>query len=99
MSIITDQVQGIAVSILFFFCVIYVAADFRHPLPNPFPGQCCDCGADGCCTGERDVPSLSIRVRSCLPARSAGQQPNPPAPDLPTPHPTACVQRTLTASA
>lgn len=40
---------GIAVSLLFSICVIYVAADFRYPLPTPFPGDCC--GSAGC-TGE-----------------------------------------------
>ncbi|KAI7843654.1 hypothetical protein COHA_002556 [Chlorella ohadii] len=45
-SILTDQVQGIAVTLLFAFCVIYVAADFRYPLPTPFPGDCC--GSAGC---------------------------------------------------
>lgn len=42
-SIVTDQVQGIAVVILFVMTAIYVAATFRHPLiGDPFPpGDCC----------------------------------------------------------
>lgn len=43
---------GIAVSLLFSICVIYVAADFRYPLPTPFPSDCCDIAAGECPAGE-----------------------------------------------
>ncbi|PSC73100.1 na+ solute symporter isoform B [Micractinium conductrix] len=39
-SIITDQIQGVAVCLLFSICVIYMAADFRYPLPKPFVDDC-----------------------------------------------------------
>ena len=41
MSIVTDQVQGIAVTVLFIFLVIYMAATFRYYLPTPYPDDCC----------------------------------------------------------
>ncbi|KAL4441843.1 hypothetical protein ABPG77_003759 [Micractinium sp. CCAP 211/92] len=71
-SIITDQVQGIAVCLLFTICVIYMAADFRHDLPKPFPGDCCSAGADGsfcpenplgfCLSGKNTIGYSSIFV-------------------------------------
>lgn len=47
-SIVTDQVQGIAVVLFFSITVIYVAADFRYTLPNPFDGDCCDVASGAC---------------------------------------------------
>jgi hypothetical protein len=41
---------GIAVVLFFSITVIYVAADFRYTLPNPFDGDCCDV-ASGACAG------------------------------------------------
>lgn len=72
-SILTDQVQGIAVSLLFSICVIYVAADFRYPLPTPFPSDCCNfakghCPTDGpnalgfCLAGTNKIGYSSIFV-------------------------------------
>lgn len=66
-SIITDQVQGIAVVLFFTITVIYVAADFRYPLPTPFPGDCCGEFCDEnpggfCLAGTNKVGYSSIFV-------------------------------------
>jgi hypothetical protein len=48
----------VAVTLLFSVTVIYMAADFRHPLPKPFPGDCC--GAF--CEGERASTVRGLHV-------------------------------------
>ncbi len=66
-------------TLLFAFCVIYVAADFRYPLPTPFPGDCrpvdscpVEFTPDGLCPGERRTGRLvgaqptALLARCCI---------------------------------
>lgn len=54
-SIVTDQIQGIASVLLFSICIVYVAATFRYPLPQPPP-----CDEDPfCISGCNEVSSVA----------------------------------------
>lgn len=83
---------GVAVCLLFSICVIYMAADFRYPLPKPFVDDCAPAfTSEGACMGA----GCNVLHGACLHAELARSPRRAAAPRPPARPPTRPLTRPL----